>query len=85
MLQILQYGVSSRSQNLKVVTIFLSLFNNYKSPFITKLLSFSGYNMVCSPEHNYNVHWPLGVYGTFVSVPCPRKSNGKNIMNNFII
>lgn len=33
--------------------------------------------MICPPEYNYDVHWPLGVYGTFVSVPCPRKANGK--------
>lgn len=33
--------------------------------------------MICPPEYNYDVHWPLGVYGIFVSVPCPRKANGK--------
>ena len=32
--------------------------------------------MVCHPEHNFNVDWPLAVYKTTVNIPCPRKANG---------
>ena len=33
--------------------------------------------MICPPEYDYEVHWPLGVYDTTVNVACPKKANGE--------
>eukprot|EP00795_Rhopilema_esculentum_P013425 gene13425-4294_t len=41
-----------------------------------KFLNSKGDNLVCSPEHNYDAHWPLAIFGTSVNIPCPRDAKG---------
>ena len=34
---------------------------------------------MCPPEHNFDAHWPLAIFGTSVNIPCPRDAKGRAI------
>ena len=47
------------------------------NPYQNYTLLFSkGSNLVCGPEHDYDINWKLAMFNTTDSRICPRKAQG---------
>ncbi|XP_068751776.1 uncharacterized protein [Montipora capricornis] len=43
-----------------------------------RFVTSSGSNLVCGPEHDYDINWKLAMFNTTDSRICPRKAQGKS-------
>lgn len=40
------------------------------------MLIFEGLNLVCGPQHDYDINWKLAMFNTIDNQTCPRKAQG---------